>query len=181
MAQAGCGDNLAGPDAAIDADRPDAAPCVVPASGYGMLAFTSTRAARVHDGAGKETVAWLGALQSGPMADVLDIQLLEGRGAFAGGPPTPGTFALVGAETQLKTCGVCVVLQVSAPRQYFVAQGGKLVIDELGPTGTGRFRATLSNVTLRHVMIDPVTSESMVLRDGCRTSITTTSWDTAIN
>lgn len=177
----GCGDNLAGPDAAIDAERIDAAPCPIATSGYGALAFASTRAGRIHDGAGKETVAWLGALQAGPMSDVLDIQLLEGHGVFASGPPRTGMFALNGAESQLATCGTCVVLQVSAPRQYLVVQSGTLTIAELGPTGSGRFVGSLTNATLARVTIDPVTNESRLLHDGCRTSITSASWDTPIN
>lgn len=156
---------------------PDAGPpCVVPADGYGALAFASTRAARLTDG----TVAWLGALQAGVMSDVLDIQLVPGNTVFAGGVAAPGTFALGGAESQLMTCGVCVVLQVSVPRQYFVAQGGTLVIDEVGPTGTGTLRASLADATFAHVMVDLATSRSTVVDDGCTTSITSASWDTMI-
>jgi hypothetical protein len=177
----GCGDNLAGPDAAIDVVRPDAAPCPLPADGYGTLVFDSTRASRVRDSAGKETVAWLGSLQAGPFGDLLDIQLIEGHGAFASGPPGPGTYPLTGVERQLATCGICIVLEVGSPRQYVVAQGGTLVIDELGPTGTGRFRATLMNAPFARVLVDPMTTHSTVLNDGCETSITTTSWDTPIN
>ena len=178
---AACGDDHAvTPDAALDAAWPDAPACPVPPS-EGTLAFTSTRAARVHDGAGKETVAWLGALAIGATADVLDIQLLQGSGAFAGGPPTTGTFALSGAEIQLATCGICVVFEVGSPREYFVAQSGTLVIDELGPTGTGHFRASLSNATLPRVTIDPATNHSTVVGDGCQTTIVAASWDTPIN
>lgn len=164
----GCGD---------DAAPPDAPPCtLVPAAGYGTLSFASTHAGRLGNG----TVAWLGTLQGGMTSDVLDIQLVAGNTVWAAGPPAPGTFALTGAEAQLMTCGVCVVLQVNVPRQYFVAQGGTLVVDEVGPTGTGKFRATLTDATFAHVMVDLATSRSTVVDDGCTTSITSASWETTI-
>ncbi len=146
-----------------------------------MVTFASTSASLVHDQSGNEMIAWLGALQSGATSDVLDIQLIQGSGVFASSPPAPGTFALLGAETQLATCGACVVLEVGVPREYFVAQSGTLVIDALGPSGTGSFQASLSSVTLARVMIDPTTNESTVENDGCQTSITAASWNTPIN
>ena len=171
----GCGDDLSPADASVDGP-----PCVVPTAGYGALLFTSTNAARRTLG-GVETVAWLGAMQSGPMSDLVDIQLIQGNGVFAGGLPAPGTYELTGAETQLLTCGACVVIHASVPRQYFVAQSGTLVVDELGPTGTGQFRGSLANVTFVHVTVDSMTTQSTVIDDGCHTSITAASWSTPIN
>jgi hypothetical protein len=160
----------------------DAPTCPFPIADYGTVdAFAGARAARTIDGVGNEMIAWLGGLQQGPTADVLDVQLVGGAGAFAGGAPHAGTFALTGAETQLATCGVCVVVKTRTPREHFVAQSGTLVIDELGPSGTGRFRATLTDASFVHVSVDFETSMSVVLDDGCHTSITAASWDTPID
>jgi hypothetical protein len=165
----GCGDN------AVIA--PDAPPCSLTITQYGAIAsFASTHAARSQDGAGKQTVAWLGALAPGPTADTLDIQLIQGNGAFAGGPPAAGTYSLTGAEAQLATCGVCVVVEAGMNRDYFAAQSGTLVIEDVGTS----FKGSLSNVQLAHVTVDPATSVSTIA-DACATSITSASWDTPIN
>ena len=105
-----------------------------------------------------------------------DIQLIGGNGAFAGGAPAPGTYSLTGAEAQLATCGACVVIEAGMPREYYAAQRGTLVIDEVDT----RFKASLAQVELAHVSVDPATSTSTVV-DACRTSITAASWDVPIN
>lgn len=169
FAVSACGDNLV--------PTPDAPPCANPVAPYGTIdMFASAHAVRTQDGAGKQTVAWLGALQGGPSSDTLDIQLIEGMGAFSGGPPAPGTFSLTGAEAQLGTCGVCVVIESGTPREDYAAQSGTLVIEQVDTT----FKASLSNVELAHVTFDPMTSMSTIV-DSCQTSITAASWDTPIN
>lgn len=155
---------------------PDAPPCMMSVTSYGTIAsFTSTNAVRTQDGASNVTIAFLGALGAGPTADTLDIQLIQGMGAFAGGPPVAGTYALAAAETQLATCGVCVVIEAGMPRAYYAAQSGTLVIDKLDTS----FKASLSDVELAHVTVDPITSVSTIV-DACATSITAASWDTPI-
>lgn len=167
-----CGDNIIAVDAA-----PDLPPCSLPLAPYGTIdMFASAHATRTTDGGGKQTVAFLGALAPGPTADTLDIQLIGGNGAFAGGAPAPGTYALSGVEAQLATCGVCVVIEAGMPREYYAAQRGTLVIDQVDT----RFKASLAQVDLAHVAVDPSTSTSTIV-DACRTSITAASWDVPIN
>jgi hypothetical protein len=169
VAVSGCGDSVK--------PAPDAPPCTSSIPDYGAIAsFTSTNAARTTDGAGKQTIAWIGALQAGPTADTLDIQLIQGLGAFAGGPPTAGAYSLTGAEAQLSTCGVCVVIEGGTPRAYYAAQRGTLVIEQLDTS----FKASLSDVELDHVTVDPNTSVSTIV-DSCKTTITSASWDTPIH
>lgn len=169
VAVSGCGDN------AVPADALPA--CSSPVASYGTVdAFASVRAVRTQDGAGNQTVAFLGALQAGPMGDTLDIQLIQGMGAFTGGPPAAGTYALTGAEAQLATCGVCVVVEVGPARDDYAAQSGTLVIAAVDT----HFQASLADVQLAHVVVDPVTSRSTIV-DSCATSITAASWDTPIN
>ncbi len=167
-----CGDNIVPVDAA-----PDLPPCSLSVTPYGTIdTFASAHAVRTTDGAGKQTVAFLGALAPGPTADTLDIQLIGGNGAFASGPPAPGTYALTGVEAQLATCGACVVIEAGEPRQIFAAQRGTLVIDQVDT----RLKASLAQVELAHVSVDPTTSTSTII-DACRTSITAASWDVPIN
>jgi hypothetical protein len=169
VAVSGCGDNLVPPDA-LPA-------CSQPIAPYGTIEmFASTHAVRTQDGAGKQTIAFLGAVQPGPTADTLDIQLIQGNGAFANGPPAAGMYSLTGAEAQLATCGVCVVIEAGMPREYYVAQRGTLAIQDAGT----RFQAALSDVELAHVTVDPLTSMSTIV-DSCQTSITGAMWDTPIN
>jgi len=169
----GCGSGLKSADAA-----PDVPACTLTfTADYGAIqAFDSTQAARTTDGSGKQTIAFLGALASGGSADTLDIQLIQGMGAFANGPPAAGTYSLTGAEAQLSTCGVCVVIDGGTPRSYFAAQSGTLVIED----ASTRFKASLSNVKLDHVDVDPNTSVSTIV-DTCQMSVTSASWDTPIN
>ncbi|MBV8758383.1 MAG: hypothetical protein JO257_13945 [Deltaproteobacteria bacterium] len=171
FAVSGCGDNRVPIDAPPDIPACTSTP---PAPGA-LSAFDSTKAVRNHDQAGKQTVAFLGALQPGPTADTLDIQLIEGMGAFASGPPVPGTYALTGVETQLATCGVCVVLEGGMPRGYYVARDGMLTVDAVDT----HFQASLSNVDFVHVDVDANTSVSTII-DTCTFSIASASWDTPI-
>jgi hypothetical protein len=171
FAVSGCGDDHGGVDAVV------LPPCMLTVAQYGAIAsFTSTNAVRTQDGAGNQHVAFLGALQPGPTADTLDIQLIQGMGAFAGGPPAAGTYALTGAETQLATCGVCVVIEAGTPREYYAAQRGTLVIETVDTS----FKASLSNAELAHVTVDPMTSVSTIV-DACTTSVTSASWDTPVH
>ena len=171
VAVSACGDNLVPIDAA-----PDVPACTSSPPQLGTIsAFDTTRAVSTHDGSGNETIAFLGAVQAGPDADTLDIQLIQGMGAFAGGPPAAGTYPLSGVETQLSTCGVCVVVEGGTPRGYYAAQRGTLVIDAVDT----HFQASLSNVDFAHVDVDPNTSVSTII-DTCTASITTATWDTPI-
>ena len=167
-----CGDN----EKPVDAP-PDLPACTAPLAPYGTIdMLASVHAVRSTDGAGKQTVAFLGAIQAGPMGDTLDIQLIQGMGAFSGGPPAAGTYALEGVESQLSTCGACVVIEAGTPREYYVAQRGTLAISELDTS----FMASLANVDFAHVMVDPISSVSTIV-DRCRTSITAVMWDTPVN
>jgi hypothetical protein len=169
VAVSACGDNIV--------PAPDAPPCMMSVTSYGTIAsFTSTNAVRTQDGAGNVTIAFLGALGAGPTADTLDIQLIQGMGAFAGGPPAAGTYMLTGPETQLSTCGTCVVIEAGTPRSYFAAQRGTLTIEQLDTS----FKASLANVELAHVEVDPMTSVSTIV-DSCTTSITAASWVTPVH
>jgi len=173
VAVSACGDNVKPVDAA-----PDVPACMLAfTADYGAIqAFDSTRAVRTMAGSGRQTIAFLGALGPGGSADTLDIQLIQGMGAFAGGPPSAGTYELGGVEGQLSTCGACVVLDAGTPRSYFAAQSGSLVIED----ATTSFKASLSDVTFAHVDVDPDTSVSTIV-DACETHVTSASWDTPIN
>lgn len=188
---AGCGDGEADADAApgIDAGADaapgiDAGPCTVSAAGYGDVGVIETASANRTFDMSKERIFWLGTLEPGAATpDVLDVRLFAGFGAFETAAIAPGTYPIAGPEIEFSTCGVCVLIQgdyLAPGKQYLMAQSGTLTITELGASGTGAFRATLTDATFVHVSIDTTTSVSTIIDDGCTTSLDSAEWDTPI-
>lgn len=178
---AGCGDGQAAADAAPGLD---AGPCNVPAAGYGDVGMIEmASAARVFD-MGDERIRWIGTLEPGiATPDVLEVGLFAGFGAFESAAIAPGIYEIAGREIQYASCGVCVTLHgdyLSPGRQLLMAQSGTLDITELGPSGAGAFRATFTDATFVRVSIDPATSESTIIDDGCATSLGSADWNTPI-
>ena len=112
----------------------------------------------------------------GPIVDALFIDLWEGFGAFTNGF-VPGTFELVGVEADLATCGACVYMGGDvdtvngAVTQQFHANGGTLTIDSINPVAGGQIVGSLSNVTLREVLVDPMTDALTDVPNGCTTNL----------
>lgn len=74
----------------------------------------------------QESLVWFGTIvdECGERVVELSIELVDGRGVFAGGLAT-GTYRLEGDELDPDTCGACVRLIVDDGRCYF-ATGGTL-------------------------------------------------------
>jgi hypothetical protein len=106
--------------------------------------------------------------------DGILVELYKGAGVFAGGI-VPGTYALTGAELNYKTCGLCVRFfgnsTIQNPGQDFMPTAGSVTITEVGPSGTGRLKATLNGLTFTHVTIAPSPDfTSTPVNDGCNTA-----------
>jgi hypothetical protein len=103
------------------------------------------------------------------------LELYKGFTVFQAGI-VPGTYQLTGEELNYASCGVCVRFfgdaAPGAPGQDFMATGGTVTITEVGATGSGRLKATLSNLTFTHVTIDGTTFNSTPVGDGCDTAMT---------
>lgn len=200
---AGCGDGGGGPvdaggglfppDAAPPADVPSLHPdafepevCSVPTGGFGAATLADATAQRTMDLTGDERVRLQAYLDAPAQpGDRLEIQLFNGYGVFQTGI-APGTYTIEGAELDFQTCGLCVLIRgdvdptTNKGRQDLFATGGTVTIDEVGPSGSGRFRGSLEAVTLQHVWIDPNTFHVEPVDDGCTTSIASASWDVPI-
>jgi hypothetical protein len=108
--------------------------------------------------------------------DQVLIQLYKGFGVFTSKSILAGSYVLAGEELNYATCGACVRMFADRPfgggiaLQDLMATAGTLTIAEVGPAGSGAFKATLSGVAFEHVNID-ATFTSMPVDDGCETSI----------
>jgi hypothetical protein len=160
-----------GPDAGGDV-----AACSVHPGGYDLNA-TGVDAVLYPAGENVPTILELGALfrfddpALRPLVVYLD--LVDGRTVFADGF-TAGTFTIAGAETDLRTCGVCLLLYgdvdeaTGEAKQVFLAQAGTVTIDEVTPTpGAGRLRGTATDVVLERLDLDTL----QIVNDGCETSL----------
>ena len=99
--------------------------------------------------------------------DVLAIQIYPQ--APYNGPTLPGTYTLDGSN--YADCGLCVLLyegcdaNLSNCVKTFFASEGEVLLDALPPQSSD-FEATLTNVVLEEVTIDPMTYTSTPVADG---------------
>jgi hypothetical protein len=112
--------------------------------------------------------------------DDLYLILFPGAGVFAGGLE-PGTYAIAGAELSWATCGLCAFVFTdwdgdSYGDQDFFATGGSITFDTFAPNLTG----TVSGLTFVEATIDSDTFDTVPVPDGCTTSITSASFDIAV-
>jgi hypothetical protein len=160
------------PDANVG---PDAAPvCSVNMAGYqvGAIMGDATNMITLQHTAGMNENYNMGVAFNMDQDGFL-LEMYKGFGVFQASI-VPGTYQLTGAELNYATCGLCLRFFGNStqgnPGQSFMATAGTVNITDLGPDGTGRFKATLSGVTFEHVTIDPMTFQSTPVNDGCTTS-----------
>ncbi|MGE0397202.1 MAG: hypothetical protein AB7T06_10820 [Kofleriaceae bacterium] len=105
-------------------------------------------------------------IDAGPPRDTFFLRLQAGRGAFAGGAPTPGTYALTGAEVNYDQCGVCAnviadIVTGQGPSKFYFATGGSVSLTAVSPPA-----GTLAGVTFSEV-----SSAGTPISSGCTTTI----------
>jgi hypothetical protein len=182
------------PDAAADADpgvdvaTVDAVPALDAAVAADGPMVTCTAAptypsapADETAGAGPGEVYWLGRLDPTSMPDLLQLTLYEGYGVFAGGI-TPATVQIAGDELGFATCGACFFLftdlhMVGADLEitdYYMPTSGTVDITSV----TGRFQATITNLTLQHMVISG--NDLVPANDGCEVTIPSLTMDALI-
>ncbi len=129
---------------------------------------------------------YLNALNSDPTADLLEIDLYSGYGAFMSGTGLVrnGTYTLgTGGETMFSTCGACVVIDTDVSStnvvtDFYFATGGTLTLTSVG---TSSLAGSLSNVTFAHVDAGSDSTGSPIpgdtaAADGCQSAITAASF-----
>jgi hypothetical protein len=168
-------------DAGVDAG------CTVSSSSFGALG--AVMGVATYDNAMTATdpsddiVAFETKLETGMPTDLLTVEFYASAGAFAandGGVITAGTYAITGDELNYATCGVCVRVLTNATTtaidQAYMATGGLVTLTEVGSAVGGNFNVSVSNLTFRHVNIDPMTFESTLASDTCASAVTSASY-----
>jgi hypothetical protein len=143
----------------IDAPGPGPSVCLVPATygaqgdkvGTPLMGMASTVSITI---------------DAGPPRDNFFVKLVGGKGAFAGGTPTTGTFTLSGADLDFNNCGLCVniiadIVAMQGPSKFYFATGGSVTITNVNPLA-----GSLSNVTFHEVSAAGAPTNS-----GCTTKI----------
>jgi hypothetical protein len=117
----------------------------------------------------------LSAALPGSTTSYVQLELWDGRGAFAAGKVQAGTFTISGADASPTTCGVCMRgvgdKGAAGVREYF-ATSGTVTVTAVG-IANEPISATFSNLSF--VEID-ATSKSAV-SDGCAAAVAGTKID----
>lgn len=96
---------------------------------------------------------------------VVQVELYDNAGPFAGGAVRAGTF---GVDADPVTCGVCVRALADkggADEMEYFATGGTVTISALGPDGTA-FSAEVADLALAQIDADHT-----LVEDGCTASV----------
>jgi hypothetical protein len=161
---AACSDD---PQQLIDAAPVDAAydtaRCLITGH-YGAL---GTKSGMTTQGPTTSTIV----LDGGPPRDTFFLKLNMGKGVFAAGPLTTGTYSLAGADLDFNNCGLCVniiadIVSMQGPTKFYFADAGTVTLTGTG-SGTTPPAGTLSNVTFKEY-----TAGGTVVAGGCVASIT---------
>jgi hypothetical protein len=192
-------------DAATESGGDAVANCGLPSS-FGALTFSSTDQVAVEfvlqafvNGQPMGTideVDWNGQFDtvSATNANMLGV-ILDTMLTPFGDTLAPMSNIDLAGEGDLSTCGACALVVVGANPQ----NPGSLPLPQLGPTympvsGTmtitqvpsfpavagSRVTGSLSNVSFRHVDIDPTTSATTPAADGCKFTVTSAAFDTTV-
>ncbi len=143
----------------------DEATCKVPGALGALGAVTATASA---NGNGDPLLAI--TLAAGPPRDVLQLRLVAGAGAFAGGIKT-GTFSISGADASFTGCGLCVAIIADivagvGPTKFYQATSGTVTLT----SATSPYAGTVKDLSFGEVTIDgtPV--------PGCKTEVASASF-----
>ncbi|HUS30203.1 MAG TPA: hypothetical protein VMZ53_16965 [Kofleriaceae bacterium] len=173
------------PDAGMQQQQPDAAPVVMDnacgvAQNQGDLGnLTGFAGTQLQDGSTTQRIRWVGsetaatANQASP--DVLYVELWDGFGAFTGGAARTGTFTISGNETDLDTCGVCVMMLANVtnntPAKTLVATSGTVTITSVGTTAGQMTQATVTNASFTEVTCNQTNGCTNVAGSTCTSPI----------
>lgn len=110
-----------------------------------------------------------GALHHPTQPAELRIELYPDTGVFAGAVE-PGEYELAGAETDLASCGACVLVfdDSGGSDAAYMAVNGTLILDQVSPVLSG----SVEDVTLLHVHVDEQGAQTEH-EDGCDTYLET--------
>jgi hypothetical protein len=150
------------PDAAQQPDAPSVAvdnACGV-ASMQGDLGSLTGPAGVATQGTTTQKVYFVGAptslTASQATPDVLQVELWDGYGVFAGGAAQTGTFTISGDETDYDTCGVCVLMLANVanntPAKLLAATSGTVTVTSIGSAAGQTTQVTVSNASFVEIV-----------------------------
>jgi hypothetical protein len=158
-----------------DAPTPDAsetsqATCPLPASMGDAGTLDALKSQRCNVPMSMGTRKWyrLSATLPGAPADIVQLELWDGQGAFSGGTVRTGTFQLTGAELSYATCGICLRAvgdKGTADAKTYFATGGTVEITAVGAAGA-ELAATITNATF--VEVD---AQNKPIASGCAATL----------
>jgi hypothetical protein len=111
--------------------------------------------------------------------DFIQIELWDGRGAFAAGAGTVavGTYQLTGAELDPATCGICVRglgdKGAATQKEYF-ATSGQVVVTSVGGAGAA------VSVTLTNARFQEIDAAKAAVSGGCTAPVSNAKIDGTI-
>ena len=154
------GDDTGGSDDQQDPNpnpnpNPNPGVCALPATTADTGSLTAAKAQQCNVPGSAGARKWYRVAAVLPSAmDYVQIELWDGRGAFAAGAVAPGTYPLTGAELDPATCGICVRALgdkgvTGAQKEYF-ATAGQVVVTTIGGAGTNA-SVTLTGATFREI------------------------------
>src|SRR5687768_11440650 len=138
----GGGDDGPTPDASSTDPEPSVT-CPLPDNMGDAGSLTALKSQRCNVAGTMGTRKWyrLSATLPNAPTDIVQLELWDGQGAFAGGVVRTGTFPITGAELSYTTCGVCLRAVgdkgTAAAKTYF-ATGGTVEITSVGTTLTAK-------------------------------------------
>ena len=154
-------------DAGTQQPQPDAAPtnpdnaCGVATTlgDLGTLTTGSFAGSQLQSGSTTQRIDYVGAPTQATAAqatpDFVYIELWDNYGVFAGGAAKTGTFTISGVETDLDTCGLCVMILANVSNntatKTMLATSGSVTLTSIG-TATGQMtKATITNASFVEV------------------------------
>jgi hypothetical protein len=160
------------PDASMPNPDPDpAATCPLAAAMGDAGALSPLKSQRCSVPGTMGTKKWyrLSATLPGAPTDIVQLELWDGQGAFAGGVVRTGTFQITGAELAYNTCGVCLRAagdKGTANAKTYFATSGTVEVTSVGAAGS-TLSAKITNATFAEV-----NAMNIKVQNGCITNLT---------
>ena len=155
------------PDGGISQPQPDAAPMVQDnacgvASTLGELGVLTTGSfagSQLQSGSTTQRIDYVGAPTQATAAqatpDIVYVELWDNYGVFAGGAAKTGTFTISGADTDLDTCGLCVMVLANVSNntatKTLLATSGTVMLTSIGTTSGQSTKAIITNASFVEV------------------------------
>jgi hypothetical protein len=123
------------PPVLLDGSTTDADPlarCLIPGS-YGALGTKTGTAGTVQTSPTLTVI-----LDAGPPKDDYFVKLVPGKGAFAGGALTTGSFPVGGVDASFNDCGLCTnliadIVAGQGPTKFYYADAGTVTLTATNP------------------------------------------------